>query len=271
MAFFRPLKTTWRRILEEWKKGPGRNEATVPKDKFPLLLKKLCDSLKEENVIAGFRKCGIAPLDRNKVLSMLPGTGIVDKNQDMNNLEESTNAVDNSFKELLQSLRQDQTPKPRKKRTKVNVQPGRSVSVDDFEDVDGEDVTPHTSLYSDPSPCTSKQAKPTKKNAKKNRKRLDSSSEDDGAYSVQDSDEDLILSSSDYSDQDENTGISISQGDYMVVKVYGKTKTSFRCYVCKVSYLNDDDFVGTFLKRVPQTKKFTMTEEDSFVLRNDVV
>lgn len=115
VAFFRPLKTTWRRILEEWKKGPGRNEATVPKDKFPLLLKKLCDSLKEENVIAGFRKCGIAPLDRNKVLSMLPGTGIVDKNHDMNNLEESTNAVDNSFKELLQSLRQDQTPKPRKK------------------------------------------------------------------------------------------------------------------------------------------------------------
>lgn len=170
MAFFRPLKTTWRRILEEWKKGPGRNEATIPKDKFPLLLKKLCDSLKGENVIAGFRKCGIAPLDRNKVLSMLPGTGIVDKNQDMNNLEESTNAVDNSFKELLQSLTQDQTPKPRKKRTKVNVQPGRSVSVDDFEDMDGEDVTPHTSLYSDPSPCTSKQAKPTKKKCQEKQK-----------------------------------------------------------------------------------------------------
>ncbi|XP_063221130.1 uncharacterized protein LOC134530328 [Bacillus rossius redtenbacheri] len=269
VAFFRPLKTTWRQILEEWKKGPGRNEATVPKDKFPLLLKKLCVSLKEKNVIAGFRKCGIVPLNRNNVLSMLPGTGI-DQNQAMINLEESTNAVDKIFKELLQSLRQDQTPKPKKKRTKVKVQPGRSVTVDDFEEVDGENVTLHTSLHSDPSPCTSKQAKPMKRNAKKNRKFLDSSSEDDCAYSVQDSDDDLILISSNSSDQDENTGISISQGDYMVVKIYGKTKTSFRYYVCKVSYLMDNGFVGTFLKRVPQTKKFTMTEEESFVSKNDV-
>lgn len=104
-----------------------------------------------------------------------------------------------------------------------------------------------------------------------NRKRLDSSSEDDGAYSVQDSDEHLILSSSDSSDQDENTAISICQSVYMVVKVYGKTKTSFSCYVCKISYLTDDGFVGTFLKRVPQTKKFTMTEENSLFSRNDVV
>lgn len=73
VAFFRPLKMTWRNILEEWEKSSGRNEATVPKDRFPTLLKKLCDSLRSENVIAGFKKCGIVPLDRNKVLSMLPG------------------------------------------------------------------------------------------------------------------------------------------------------------------------------------------------------
>ncbi|XP_047122090.1 uncharacterized protein LOC124805564 [Schistocerca piceifrons] len=122
-----------------------------------------------------------------KYCQMLPGTGTdipVNENQDKNNLEESTNIVDNSFKELFQSLRQDQTPKQRRKRTKVNAQPGRSISDDDFEDMDGEDVTPSYSLYSDPSPCTSKQGK-TKK----------------------------------------NTGISISQGDYMVVKVYDKTSS----------------------------------------------
>lgn len=44
-AFFRLLKITWRAILEEWKKGPGRAEASLPKDKFPTLLKQWFESL----------------------------------------------------------------------------------------------------------------------------------------------------------------------------------------------------------------------------------
>lgn len=32
VAFFHPLKITWRAILEEWKKGPERAEASLPKD-----------------------------------------------------------------------------------------------------------------------------------------------------------------------------------------------------------------------------------------------
>ncbi|KAJ8890701.1 hypothetical protein PR048_010210 [Dryococelus australis] len=62
----------WREIILEWKKGPGRNESTIPKDKFPSLLKKFFYSFKDENVMAGSNKCGIAPLSRNKVLQMLP-------------------------------------------------------------------------------------------------------------------------------------------------------------------------------------------------------
>lgn len=114
VAFFRQLKSTWRQILEEWKKGPGRAETTVPKDKFPALLKKLCDSLKEENVIAGFKKCGLAPLNRNKVLSMLPKI-IPESHQNPENIQKDTEAVDKSFKQLLQNLRHDQTLKIRKK------------------------------------------------------------------------------------------------------------------------------------------------------------
>lgn len=74
VAFFRPLKMTWRAILEEWKKGPRRAEASLPKDKFPPLLKQLFESLKELNVISGFKKCEIVPLNRQKVLDMLPST-----------------------------------------------------------------------------------------------------------------------------------------------------------------------------------------------------
>lgn len=63
---------SWRATLEEWKNGPGRNEATVPKDKFPGLIKKVFERCKSENVIAGFKKFGIVPLDRHIVLKMMP-------------------------------------------------------------------------------------------------------------------------------------------------------------------------------------------------------
>ena len=177
VAFFRPLKSTWRQILEEWKKGPGRAEATVPKGKFPALLKKLSDSLKEEIVISGFKKCGIAPLNRNKVLSMLPKIIDDEENQNPENIQKNTEAVDRSFQELLQNLRHDQTPKIRQKRTKVNVKPGKSIGVEDFV-VD--DEIPQTSRSTGQNPGTSgtKQVQP-----KKSRKRVEISSEDEEDYS----------------------------------------------------------------------------------------
>lgn len=39
VAFFRPLKIHWRKILEDWKVGEGKEEISIPKDKFPRLLK----------------------------------------------------------------------------------------------------------------------------------------------------------------------------------------------------------------------------------------
>lgn len=50
VAFFRSMKIAWSQIIEEWKKELDRNEATVSKDKFTSLLKKIVDYLSEENV-----------------------------------------------------------------------------------------------------------------------------------------------------------------------------------------------------------------------------
>lgn len=33
VAFFRPMKQAWRKILETWKKGPGRKYSSIPKEK----------------------------------------------------------------------------------------------------------------------------------------------------------------------------------------------------------------------------------------------
>ncbi|KAK9872855.1 hypothetical protein WA026_019644 [Henosepilachna vigintioctopunctata] len=152
---------------------------------------------------------------------MLPKIIDEDVNQNPENIQKDTEAVDNSFKELLQSLRHDQTPNIRKRRTKVNVKPGKIISVEDFVEDDENPQTSHSTGQNSGTSGT-KQVQP-----KKSRKRVEISSED--------------------------------EDDFLV------------CYICKVAGLEDDNFVGKFLKRVPQTNKFTITEEESLVSRNDVI
>lgn len=77
----------------------------------------------------------------------------------------------------------------RKKRTKVNVKPGRSIGVEDFERED---------VFAD----VDRSVKP--RNSNKKQKPVESLSEDEDGFSVQDSDEGLILSSSDSPNQVEN-------------------------------------------------------------------
>lgn len=142
VAFFGTKKMSWRKLLEEWKQGPGRRESSVTKDKFPSLLKNLFDTLKEKNVLSGFKKCGIYPLCRQKVLSMLP-TIDAPNNYDGNNSGAHTGgttpvsirleSIDDTFKDLLKAFREFDTPKPKKRRTKVKVTPG-SLEVKDFDE-----------------------------------------------------------------------------------------------------------------------------------------
>ncbi|KAJ4433576.1 hypothetical protein ANN_15885, partial [Periplaneta americana] len=60
VAFFRPLKVKWRKVLEEWK---GKNCGLIPKDTFPRLLKR-CLALLESNIapnlISGFKASSIS-------------------------------------------------------------------------------------------------------------------------------------------------------------------------------------------------------------------
>lgn len=129
------------------------------------------------------------------------------------------------------------------------MKPGKSIGVEDFVDND-ENLNPQTSLSSDQNPCSSKQVQPNK-----SRKRVELSSEDEDDFSVQDSDSSDSPNLDESTDRASGENLVINDDDYMLVKVYGKTKTFFRCYICKVAYLEDDGFVGTFLKRVQETNK----------------
>lgn len=100
VAFFKPLKTAWRQVLEQWKKTDGRDMKSVPKGCFPRLLKLLVDRISpnsEINIRAGFRKSGLVPLDSTPVLSKLP--------TQKRSTEDEKDAVDETFVRLLKEMR----------------------------------------------------------------------------------------------------------------------------------------------------------------------
>lgn len=274
VAFFRPLKMAWRSILEKWKQGPGRNEASLAKDKFPPLLKELCGTLKETNVIAGFKKCGIVPLDRSKVLNMLPSGKSIGTDKVNDEQVRSMEAADESFVKLLKTLRHLDAPQAKKTRKKVDVAPGKSVNVSDFPS-DTIDAVLSTSTGKGSTGSCPKRAKKTSI--------VSSTSEDESNYSLQDSDPELILSSLSEDDpdcqtEDEHaspTGNSVASnllvGDFAVVKVSGKTKQSFRLYIAKVLEVEEDGYVVTFLKKCTKGLRFAQTEEEAFVKEEDFV
>lgn len=130
VAFFRPLKAAWRKILEKWKMGEGRRAATIPKDRFPHFIKELMDSIRanqEKNIKSGFRKCGIYPLDREQVLNRLPAALT-------ENVQEIEGNMNNVVVDMLKSMRYYDKPIQRKIRRKVEVVAGKSVTGADFRD-----------------------------------------------------------------------------------------------------------------------------------------
>ncbi|KAJ4426754.1 hypothetical protein ANN_26553, partial [Periplaneta americana] len=137
VVFFRALKMAWRKILSAWKTGPGRRESSVPKTVFPHLLKSLMIAVREnekKNVLSGFFKCGIVPLNKDKVLSQLP--------HDSEDVDNSNEVVQDSVLEILKSLRYDSLPKPRQQRKKMKIMPGQSVTGADFSEESEDDSDP---------------------------------------------------------------------------------------------------------------------------------
>ena len=51
VAVFRPTKTKWREILDNWRKE-SRSKGAIPKTQFPSMLKRLCNTLKPQNLIS---------------------------------------------------------------------------------------------------------------------------------------------------------------------------------------------------------------------------
>lgn len=92
---------------------------------FPSLLSKLIDHLKENaknNVLAGFRKTGISPFNPVVVLSRLPGSVRVFHEPEI---------INESVLETLKEMRGTMNIVEPKRKRKLEVEAGRSVSFDE--------------------------------------------------------------------------------------------------------------------------------------------
>ena len=96
VAVFRPTKAKWREILDNWRKE-SRSKGAIPKTQFPSMLKRLCNTLKPQNLISGFKATGIFPLDSNEVVKRLPSM-----NRDRGG-EEVNESFNDSLMEMLKN------------------------------------------------------------------------------------------------------------------------------------------------------------------------
>lgn len=123
VAFFRPMKIAWRKVLSEWKEtADGVRNTNIQKQHFPPLLKKMLTIMGPniaENLRAGFKKCGIVPLNPEPLLARLPGGQPIppDVQQD----------IQVSFLETLEKRRAECTNPIKTRRKKINIPAGKSV------------------------------------------------------------------------------------------------------------------------------------------------
>lgn len=129
IAVFGPLKRVWRDVLAEWKRT---HRGVVPKSVFPSLLKKLLEKSKDRmsnNIASGFRASGIIPFDPEQVLKVI-------RKRPAGSVEE---AMKVSFTEVMNVIVAPLNPtstRPKRK-LKINVPAGKSVTLEDLCEING--------------------------------------------------------------------------------------------------------------------------------------
>lgn len=130
VAFYAPLKNYWRQILDRYKMKSRKKSASITKEEFPRLLKKLYEEMyglevQCKNIVAGFEKCGIFPLNPERVTSRLP-----DKIQTGGDVNATVSNVVLDILAEMRGVRNEDGQKKRKR--KLTVPAGQSISYEDI-------------------------------------------------------------------------------------------------------------------------------------------
>jgi hypothetical protein len=135
VSVFAPTKKHWRNILTNWRMHEGRFLPALPKEWFPCLLAQLMDALSPtaaQNILSGFRKCGIVPVDKSAVAYKFHRTPEETLQNNVNVRTGISNVIIEKLNEIQGTMTQSQsTTKKRNKR--LNVIPGKSISLADFQ------------------------------------------------------------------------------------------------------------------------------------------
>lgn len=116
--------------MDQWRAtSSGKKHGTLPKTLFPRKLKQLVEVLNTDNLIAGFRTCGLHPVSPDPVLAKLPRA-------------EAVNMMDDQIMDHLKTLRgQNEEAGPSHRRTRLNIAAGCAVG-DDGSSSDAESRAP---------------------------------------------------------------------------------------------------------------------------------
>lgn len=246
VAFFRPLKMAWRKVLLSWKTENPRG-GVVPKEIFPKLLKRTLEMMDEvegnvpgvssaikRNLIAGFEATGLCPVSVDRVLKKIP---------DQDNNENPNELVADTLTDFLKKQRESGQVawKGNKKRKKLNVAPGKS-------------ITAENSSEDEEEPSVS-------------------------APVVQESDvESEISEESEVEPQYRSvTDEHIKAGQYALIKFEGagKRKTTYYRYVCRIEQVSlpDEILVKGMKSSVKKERQiFRFRDEDmSVVKKEDII
>lgn len=262
VAYFHPLKKAWREILQAWRKtAEGERMKTLPKDAFPRLLRKLVDDClvdKGQNLISGFKACGIYPYNEDEVLKKLPTENSV-----------NVDIVGEAFLEAVISKRAvNVVPQTQKRRKRLNVEPGKSICPDDIS------VNLNVGILSAPGTSTPNETVKRKRKVGRPRKgysasdTTSTSSESD--YTIHDEMSDNFNFDSEDENVDSNTAtvtiqsppvsqlpiqdswkMQLRENDYVAVNYNGEL------YPGKIiSFIEDDDSLAPRVKCMEKTMKF---------------
>ena len=149
MAFFRPLKQRWRKVLDDYKSSREKKASTLSKEVFPRLLKNLQGAVylgednHNDNLVSGFRKCGIVPFDPEVPLERLPDSNVPDLNESS---QDVSSKVSNAVIEILRDMRGVDDTTTKKKKRKIAVQPGRSIRSEDLHEEEAIEASSKTNV-----------------------------------------------------------------------------------------------------------------------------
>lgn len=191
----------------------------------------------EKNLISSFEACGIYPLNADRVLKRLPN----DRSE-----EEVNREVNDSLVEFLKKKRfAETTTRVQRKKKRINVKPGKSVTFENSEESEEE------SHVDDPPEQTA----------------FNSINEDD--HSLHDNEEELL----------ENimceipTSDKLKIGAFILAKFLGgsRKKTEYR-YACIIQDLYENELQVVSMKSGESKKQFKIVDKDISVIgKSDVV